>query len=168
VSRDPVALERQYDERLTAAWSRLEAMAGRTPPSGALTEPDPADEEQWDWGQVWAHVGEFPGYWLDQLAVVMAAPRDEPQPFGRTRTDPARIGAIEADRSRPVTELWPRIEQQLARLRTTLEGFTAQDWQLRISHPTLGVMVMPAILDRFLVGHLEEHAAQLEGLLAES
>jgi hypothetical protein len=95
----------------------------------------------------------------------MAAPRDEPRPFGRTRTDLARMGAIEADRSRPVSDLWPRIEGQLARLRTTLEGFTADDWELRISHPTLGIMAMPAILDRFLVGHLEEHATQLEGLL---
>src|SRR4029079_14282922 len=78
-----------------------------------------------------------------------------------------RIAAIEADRSVPVADLWGRIEPQLARLGTTLEAFADEDWGFEVTHPTLGVMVMPAILDRFLVGHLEEHAQQLEGLVGE-
>jgi hypothetical protein len=40
------------------------------------------------------------------------------------------------------------------------------DWAARGTHPTLGAMDVPTILDEFLVGHLEEHTAQLEALHA--
>jgi hypothetical protein len=165
MSMDAMTLERTYGERLTRVWARLEDLAGRTPTAGRLTDPDPSDEERWDWGQVWAHIAEFPGYWLDQLAKAMKRSSGKPPKFGRTRTDPARIAAIEADRSVPVADLWGRIEPQLARLGTTLEAFADEDWGFEVTHPTLGVMAMPAILDRFLVGHLEEHAQQLESLV---
>jgi hypothetical protein len=165
MSGDPSARASSYVERLDAVWPRLARLSAAKPTSGALTDPDPNDEERWDWGQVRAHLAEFPGYWQDRLAEAMAAPRDEPPPFGRTRADAGRIEAIEADRSTPAPELWARIEPQLGRLRSTLEGFSAEDWELKVAHSTLGVMEMPAILDRFLVGHLEEHAAQLDGLL---
>jgi hypothetical protein len=67
-------------------------------PAG-LTAPDPGGEERWEAGQVWAHVAEFPAYWLGQVRRVLAGGPD-PVPFGRVKTDPDRLAAIERDRRR--------------------------------------------------------------------
>ena len=54
---------------------RLAEHAARPLPAG-LTDPDPGAEERWEAGQVWAHLAEFPGYWLDQIrGSSPAAPR---------------------------------------------------------------------------------------------
>jgi hypothetical protein len=165
VSGDPSVLAAPYLERLRIMRRRLAQLVPGRPGPGALTDPDPDDEEQWDWGQVWAHVAEFPAYWLDQLEAAFAAPRDPPPSFGRTKADPGRMAAIERDRTIPVPELWSRIEPELDRLGSMIEGLSAADWGLSVTHSRLGVLGMPRILEGFLVGHLEEHVNQLERLV---
>jgi len=151
-------------DRLDAVRERLRALSDAKPIPGSLTSADPDSGERWDWGQVWAHVREFPDYWMNQIEAALAAPPDPPPSFGRVRTDPGRVSAIEAERRTPVPMLWSSIDAQLLRLRRELETFTAQEWELRVRHATLGILDMPGILERFLVGHLEEHATQLAAL----
>ena len=134
--------------------------------SDGLTEPDPPTGERWEWGQVWAHTAEFIPFWLGQIDQILAAPGDGPAPFGRTKSDQGRIGAIERDRDAPVSELWSRIEGQTDDLRAALDGLSESDWARSASHPTLGTMTMPEIVEEFLVGHLEQHADQLQSLIA--
>ena len=63
--------------------------------------------ERWDRGQVWAHLAEFIPYWIAQAGPVLRGQASgEPVPFGRTKSDPERIGAIERDRREPVSVLW--------------------------------------------------------------
>jgi hypothetical protein len=84
--------------RLERVRRRLADHAARPLPSG-LTDPDPGATERWEAGQVWAHLAEFPAFWLDQITRVLAAPSTgEPVPFGRTKADPGRIEAIERER----------------------------------------------------------------------
>ncbi len=59
-------------ERLGRVERRLADHAARPLPS-TLTDPDPGAEERWEAGQVWAHLAEFPGYWLEQVRAVLAA-----------------------------------------------------------------------------------------------
>jgi DinB superfamily len=134
--------------------------------AGGLTDPDQPTGERWEWGQVWAHLAEFIPYWIAQVRRVAAAEGDEPVPFGRTKTDPERIDAIERDRGRPVSELWARMRSQMADLWNLIDHLPAEAWGKRGLHPTLGGMDMSSILDDFLVGHLEQHADQLDGLAA--
>jgi hypothetical protein len=152
-------------ERLEEIRTQLGALAG-TPAPDALTDPDPRTGERWDWGQVWAHVAEFPGYWLGQLDTAMRRDHGEPVPFGRVASDPDRIAAIERDRGVPPARLWDRTRPDLDRLEAFIRGLDAGGWSFRGSQSTLGVMDMDRILEEFLVGHLESHAAQLDGLLA--
>src|SRR5437867_11988221 len=88
-----------YLDRLAAVQRRLAEHAARPLPTG-LTDPDPGASERWEAGQVWAHLAEFPGYWLTEFRRVLDAHSAgaEPLPFGRTKTDPGRIAAIERDR----------------------------------------------------------------------
>ena len=69
----------------------------------AWSEADPGEEERWEAGQVWAHLAEFPAYWHDQVRRILAA-HDAgaamPIPFGRMKTDAARVGAVERERGR--------------------------------------------------------------------
>jgi hypothetical protein len=149
--------------RLDAVQGRLERHAASPPPAG-LTDPDPPTGERWDWGQVWAHLGEFVPYWSAQVRLIVEAEGESPVPFGRTKKDPVRVAAIEADRRRPPAELMARLAAHLEELRGLIRELREQDWKRRGVHSTLGVMEMPAIFQEFLVGHLEAHVEQLDGL----
>lgn len=158
-----VDLAASFRSRFDDVAARLERHAGSSPPGG-LTEPDQPSGEQWEWGQVWAHLAEFPDYWLDQIARALVAPDAGPVPFGRTKTDPDRVGAIERDRGMPIADLMARLREELDRLGATIDGLTDQDWSRRFLHPTLGEMDLSRVVEEFLVGHLEQHADQLDGL----
>jgi len=161
MSAEPVA---PYLNRLAAAERRLAEHAARPLPAG-LTDPDPGASERWGAGQVWAHLAEFPGYWLEQIRGLLAsreAGAVEPIPFGRTKADPGRISAIERERRTDPAELLRRSTLQLAELRSLLNGLPAATWSARGLHPTLGEMTLPAVVERFVVSHLEEHADQLD------
>jgi histidinol-phosphate aminotransferase len=147
-------------DRLDAALGRFCAHLDLAHPG--FTDPVPGEEETWDAGQVWAHIAEFGDYWLDELTALLAAASDEPQPFGRTRRDPARIAAIEAGRGGEPAAHLATAERSADRLRALLAGMTDEDWARCGRHETLGVMDLDAQLRHFHVGHYEEHADQLD------
>lgn len=154
-----------YLARLDAVEARLGAAAAMEPPPAALTAADPDSGERWDRGQVWAHLSEFIPYWIAQARPVLRCEASgAPVPFGRTKGDPERIGAIERDRGEPVSALWADTDADIASLRTFLGGLQPGQWETRGLHPTLGAMTVDELVERFLVGHLEEHAEQLEGM----
>ena len=142
---------------------------GRPPPSrvqpsrGSLTDPDPKTGEQWEAGQVWGHLAEFIQFWIEQAGDVIDAYRGDPIPFGRTRADPSRLAGIEQGGMSPSTASGKRFGGS-----PDLRGFLAalpEGWQSSVGlHPTLGPIPSERVIDQFLIAHLEEHAAQLEGL----
>lgn len=149
--------------RMADAERRLVEHASAPVPSG-LTEPDPGGEERWEAGQVWAHVAEFPGYWLEQVERVVEISPREPVTFGRVRTDAGRVGAIERHRHEEPAALLERARASLARATETARSLSPEAWHLRGTHPTRGEMTVHEIVERFIVDHLEEHADQLDGL----
>ncbi len=148
-------------ERLDTVEQRLVALASRD--LAGLTAPDEPSGEQWDAGQVWAHLAEFGDYWLDELDRVLAA--DAVVDFGRVKTDAGRVAAIERDRHRPIPELVTRVRAGMALLRGRLQAMTDDDWRKVGHHSTLGDMDIDAQMQHFHVGHYEEHADQLESLV---
>jgi hypothetical protein len=154
-----------YQRRLDAVEARLAAAAATEPPTGALTGADPDSGERWDRGQVWSHLAEFIPYWIVQAGPMLrGAGSGTPVPFGRTKGDPERIGAIERDRREPVSVLWAGARADIAGLRSFLGAVRPDQWELRGLHPTRGEMTVDELVEMFLVGHLEEHADQLEGM----
>ena len=150
--------------RLRAVQQRLNDHAAAGAPPG-LTEPDPGGTERWEAGQVWAHLAEFPAYWLGQIQHILerrTAGDPEPIPFGRTKTDPGRIAAIERDRNEAPDALLARVRNGIAATISKLDALPADAWGARGLHPTRGEMTPAEILDRFIVDHLEEHADQLD------
>ncbi|HEV8253106.1 MAG TPA: threonine/serine dehydratase [Candidatus Limnocylindria bacterium] len=152
--------------RMAAAERRLAEHAARPLPAG-LTDPDPGASERWEAGQVWAHLAEFPGYWHEQVrkvAAASAAGNAEPLPFGRTKTDAGRIAGIERERRTDPAELLRRVTAEIGAVSATLTGLPDEVWEARGVHPSRGEMTVSQIVDRFILGHLEEHADQLDGL----
>jgi hypothetical protein len=145
-------------ERLDAVRARLETLAKRD--LSGLTAPDEATGEQWEAGQVWAHLAEFGDYWLAELERVL----DGAAEFGRVKSDPVRIAAIDAGRHRPLPELVAETTGAMGRLRDRLEAMTDDDWKRVSHHQTLGDMTIDDQMQHFHVGHYEEHADQLESL----
>ena len=145
-------------DRLDAVQARLESLATRD--LSGLTAPDEATGEQWDAGQVWAHLAEFGNYWLGELDKVLAGAAS----FGRVKSDAARIAAIEAGRKLPVATHIEIVRRSMDALRTRLESMTDDDWARVSHHSTLGDLTIDDQMQHFHVGHYEEHADQLESL----
>ena len=150
--------------RLDDIEARLERRAADPLPAG-LTDPDTDSGERWESAQVWAHMAEFVGYWQDEIDSVIARYAGEPIPFGRTKRDPGRIAAIEVGRHEPVERLIERTRDSVGALRRRMRELTPVEWNVVGRHETLGEMDLEAMVERFVVGHLEEHLDQLDRLV---
>jgi DinB superfamily len=149
--------------RLQAAERRLDRLARGPAPTG-LSEPDPGATERWDAGQIWAHLVEFVPYWQEQVEGIIAAFDGEPVPFGRTKSDAARIEAVELGRSQPIADQRRAVHNAIERITRYLRGLTPAEWNAVGLHPRRGEMDVEAIVEEFVINHLEEHADQLERL----
>jgi hypothetical protein len=154
--------EADFQRRLTAVEARLRELARRQ--VAGWTPADPATGDRWEAGQVWAHLAEFIPYWIAQAERVLAAESPDPVPFGRPRPNPDHIAAIERDRHRATTALWHDVKEDLSDLRAFLGEIPPHRWQARGVHPARGAMPVSQIVDEMLVGHIEEHASELEHL----
>jgi hypothetical protein len=144
---------------------RIHSAAGRY---AGLTDPDLGTGEQWDVGQVWAHLAEILPYWMGEVRGLVARASPEPVPFGRVKSDPGRIRSIEAGRVELPPAQMSRVATAIDELRDLLRSLPPPAWDRRGRHETLGDMSLPEIFEEFLVGHLEEHADQLDGLAAHA
>jgi hypothetical protein len=124
-------------------------------------------EPESDWGpkELLAHTAEMLAYWPAEIDRILSGGPD-PVPFGRVSTDPERIGRIGRDRQLPTAELFDQVAAGASRLETRIGALSAEDAARLGLHPRLGEMTVDAIVERFLVGHLEEHVEQLRAILA--
>ena len=124
-------------------------------------------EPESDWGpkELLAHTAEMLGYWPAEIDRILNGGPD-PVPFGRVSTDPERIGRIGRDRQLPTAELFDRVAAGARRLEARIGSLSARDAARLGLHPRLGEMTVGRIIERFLVGHLEEHVEQLRAILA--
>ena len=130
--------ERGRVERLLAAAGRIRASAVVLP-DDALTDPDPDSGERWDRGQVLAHVAEMLPYWAQQAELIAAGRQAE---FGRVKSDPDRIAAIERDRREDPARLLARVDEGVAVVLALLERLDARALAAVGHHQTLGDMTV--------------------------
>ena len=123
-------------------------------------------EASWGPREVLAHVEEMLPFWLGEMERVIDGDGSAPVPFGRTADDPIRIGLIERERSLPLRVLFARIDAGLGAWAERIPTLSEGDGSRIGLHPRLGEMPAPAILERFVIGHAEDHIAQLNDILA--
>ncbi len=151
----------RYLARVDAVEQRLTALAG---PLAGLSPEDASTGERWEAGQVWGHITEFIPYWIEQIEEVVDEYRGEPVPYGRTTTDPDRIAGIESGKAMDFETHLHWLGVQLTDLRGFLTALPDEAWSAQGLHSRLGPMSLEQMIERMLVGHLEEHADQLEGM----
>ncbi len=107
-------------------------------------------------------------YWMGEYERIVEAGRAPGSgvPFGRTATDAVRIGILERDRTVPLRELFDRIDLGIGRWQARLASAPAGEGRAVGLHPSRGEMTADQVRDRMVVTHLEEHADQLERILA--
>lgn len=147
--------------RIDAVELRLEKLAS---PIEGLTEADPDTGERWEAGQVWGHLAEFIQFWIEQAGDVIDEYTGDPVPYGRLRTDPTRLAAVEQGRHTSLDLLWDEVRSDLNDVRDFFQALP-DDWSRAVGlHPKHGERSVEQIIEDHLVSHLEEHAEQLEGL----
>ncbi|MBF6605039.1 MAG: DinB family protein [Chloroflexi bacterium] len=119
------------------------------------TEP----EARWGPPEILAHLAEMLPFWLGEIERIVASAR--PSPFGRVATDALRLATIERDRSLPPRELFSRIANDLERYERRLPELAEADLAAVGIHPRSGELSVADVLERMVVGHLEEHVVQI-------
>ncbi len=125
----------------------------------------PGPEAAWGPPEVLAHLTEMLPYWLGEVERILAG-SPTPVPFGRVATNELRIAIIGRDRTVPLRELFDRVTTDITRYERRLAGLGPADLATLGLHPARGSMSVQAVLNVIVVDHLEEHCAQLRGLLA--
>jgi hypothetical protein len=154
---------------LRAAYAGLERPVMRRAPWPLATAFGTEPEAAWGPPELLAHVAEMLLFWLGELErVVEGGAAGQVPGFGRVATDAVRIGLIGRDRTLPLRVLFDRVDGGLRAWSDRLGSLTAEERARVGRHPTLGEFAATAILDRFVLGHAEEHAEQLETILADA
>ena len=130
------------------------------------TEPEAA----WGPRELLAHVAEMLPFWLGELERVVDGASGtgirEAVPFGRVAEDAVRVGLIERDRTLPLRVLFGRIDTGLRDWSDRLSVLSDDERGYLGRQARLGEMPAGEILERFVIGHAEDHIAQLGSILA--
>jgi hypothetical protein len=161
---DTAAMQELID-RLETAASEMEALrsgvvAGEPWPLSEAYGAEP--ESSWGPKEVLAHVEEMLGYWPSQVDAILASPASDPAPgFGRVATDESRIRRVGEDRKLPADELFDQVASGSRDVAARMAALTPDQQARSGVHVRLGEMTIPALYERFIVSHLEEHVRQL-------
>lgn len=123
-------------------------------------------EASWGPPELLAHLDEMLPYWLGEVERILDGPPGAAVPFGRVATDSIRIGVIGRDRTIPLRELFARLAADGVRVAARLRELTVEEAGRRGVHPTRGELAVVDVMERFVIGHLEEHVVQLRAILA--
>jgi uncharacterized protein (DUF952 family) len=167
VTVDAIAslLDRVDTAGLRIASARTAVESGGPWPVGAVAAG--GGESEWGPTEVLAHVAEMLPYWLGEMERILAGRPGEPAHFGRTASDEIRTLSVARDATLPPRELFDRISAGVDRYRRRLPQLTSAEADRTGIHPTRGELSVASMLERFAVGHLEDHAGQLERALRD-
>lgn len=150
--------------RLADVAERLETLATQ-PERHGLTAPDEATGERWDEGQVWAHMAEFPRFWLGEAHRLLTNGHTELIEFGRHDTSRIRLEGIRSRRYvTPVALYRQHIYPSIRETQLFLENHPAEQLQIEGRHIEDGVMSILRLIEQYVVDHLEEHAEQVDSI----
>ena len=151
---------------ITALRGRLEA--GAPWPLAELYGTEA--EASWGPQELLAHIQEMLPFWLGEVERILDSDAAAgPFPFGRVggADDVLRIGIIGRDRRLPLRELLARVDTDGRRVAARLREISDADAERLGANPS-GPMSVATLLERFVVGHVEDHVVQLERILAEA
>jgi uncharacterized damage-inducible protein DinB len=148
-----------YSARVERTVEQLLGEIERLPDDVLYREPRPGE---WPVMSTLAHLAELLPYWAHEAADLAASPG---KAVGRTHEDPRRVGAIEQHGHDSLAAIVPSIRAALADCLATLRGIPDDGWSAVGQH-VRGMPITPdELVQRFVVNHAEEHAAQIHTTL---
>jgi hypothetical protein len=144
--------------RLEAARDRLHGVAAIDSPE--LGPPDPKTGERWDRLNVLGHTAEVLPFWSREIRKAL----DSGVRMGREPGSSGRVEGIESGRLIGEPALRERIDQGVAAALGLVRGLSPTDLEREIDTFGRGMITVRTALESFLVGHLEDHVAQLAEL----
>ena len=144
--------------RLEAARDRLHGVP--VSDSHELGPADPKTGERWDRLNVLGHTAEVLPFWSREIRKAL----DSGVRMGREPGSSGRVEGIESGRLIGEPALRERIDQGVAAALGLVRGLSPTDLEREIDTFGRGMITVRTALESFLVGHLEDHVAQLTEL----
>ena len=113
--------------------------------------------------KVLAHVTEFVPYWAQQAKNVALG--TDGALFGRTHEDPERIAAVTTHGEDSLDAATHRLQEAVASAVGVMQTIPVDGWTRRGRHARRGEMTAAEIVETFMLGHLVEHAQQIDDAL---
>jgi DinB superfamily len=140
----------------------------RDPGVGARLRAAPGPDE-WSAMQTLGHMTEMIPFWLNHCLVLIAAPPGGALPtFGRTPGSPERLAGVAHGATAQPDMLLGELEKEVRAAATAIRKLSVPERGKRGVHPGRGEMTVDDVLESFIVGHAEEHLAQVQATLGSS
>jgi len=147
-------LERVYEQVATLLREPGVASRLRTAPG----------ENEWSAMQTLGHMTEMIPYWLHHCRVLIAA-TGEPPRFGRTPGAPERLAGVAHGAAAQPDALLGRLQEEARAAAGAIRKLSMAERSKRGISPERGEMTVAEVLESFIVGHAEEHLAQVQSAL---
>jgi len=121
-------------------------------------------QEEWSAMQTLGHVTEMIPYWLHHCRVLIAATGAPPK-FGRTPGSPERLAGVAHGASAEPGALLTRLEEEVRSAAAAIRKLSEADRRKRGISGERGEITVAEVLESFIVGHAEEHLAQVKAAL---
>ena len=147
-------LERVYEEVATLLREpRVASRLGTAP-----------GKDEWSAMQTLGHMTEMIPYWLSHCRVLIAATGEAPT-FGRTPGSPERLDGVARGAAAQPDELLGQLRDEVRAAAGAIRKLSPVERGKRGVHPGRGEMTVAEVLESFIVGHAEEHLAQVQAAL---
>jgi uncharacterized damage-inducible protein DinB len=162
-ARTPESLGETQARRLERVYEQVASLLGRHEVAARLRTPP--GENEWSAMQALGHMAEMIPYWLHHCRVLMAA-TGAPPTFGRTPGSPERLAGVAHGAAAQPDALLGQLRQEVQAAAESIRKLSAAERAKRGVHPGRGEMTVSDVVESFIVGHAEEHLAQVHSALS--
>jgi uncharacterized damage-inducible protein DinB len=121
-------------------------------------------QDAWSAMQTLGHVTEMIPYWLNHCRVLIAATGAPPR-FGRTPGSPERLAGVAHGATADPGALLARLEEEVRSAAGTIRKLSEAERDKRGISGERGEITVAEVIESFIVGHAEEHLAQVKAAL---
>ena len=121
-------------------------------------------QDEWSAMQTLGHVTEMIPYWLNHCRVLIAATGAPPR-FGRKPGSPERLAGVAHGASSEPGALLAQLEKEVRSAAGTIRTLSEAARGKRGISGERGEITVGEVIESFIVGHAEEHVAQVKAAL---